>query len=104
MDTKESIEKAIKTLVGFNKLIHDRAKDRGNKRLDSWIVLGRWNLDGFGQVGTYSAHHDCKVPIVVFPDLPPVMTVDEYQQFVESKGMEFHYWMYGKAHGNPFIK
>lgn len=93
MDTVESITKAIQTLQGFKQLIRDRADHRREEKglLQDWLVLGRWQLGQFGQVGTCTASYDSRIPAEAFPDLPPVLTIDNFWELVKAKNLPDEY-------------
>jgi hypothetical protein len=75
-DSVDGIQKALGSMEEFTKLIHarrDLAKGH-TKRLGDFIVLGRWRLDQFGQVGRIMTDtFDLKKEI---PDIPDVLVAD----------------------------
>lgn len=82
-DTRAGIAGAIKTLEGFNRLIHARnaaGYDR-DERLNVFYVLGRYYLDACGNCGKAQG----SVPKVILPDIPDVLTQDEFREHLKGQ-------------------
>lgn len=87
-DIKTGISKSLLSLEGFNNLVSERraaAYDR-KERLNEFIVFGRYSFD---TCGNCSQATDI-IPKKLFPDIPDVLTYDEF-------------WAYVKEHSNEEI-
>lgn len=85
-DTKEGIERAVKTLRGLNRLVADRhmaGYERG-ERLQDFYVLGRWRTDSCGNFGKVQDF----IPKEKFPLIPDALTQEEFWVFLKAQGID----------------
>ncbi|HOX95763.1 MAG TPA: hypothetical protein PLI45_00040 [Candidatus Woesebacteria bacterium] len=84
-DSHFAMAAAVQSLENLVDLItarHEAGYQRG-ERLEEWILLGRFYLDSYGQFNKYDGHQGDDIPIVRFPDIPKVLTRDEFHTFVD---------------------
>lgn len=81
-DTKAGITKAIKTLAGLVNLISARqeAGYQRQERLNEFYILGRYWLDTCGNCAKAIG----KAPKDVIPDMPDVLTNDEFWAYTQA--------------------
>jgi len=81
-DSHDAFQKAISSLSNFNALIRTRhqAGYVKHERLGEWVILGRFFFDSCGNSMKYT---DNPTPAGVFPNLPPVMTNEEFWKYVK---------------------
>jgi hypothetical protein len=83
-DSREGIAEMIRTLAGLNELSRLRQEagySRGD-RLSEFVILGRWMLDTCGNMSKILGEF---IPKEKFPDIPDVMTRDEFWTFLRRK-------------------
>lgn len=85
-DSRAAIESALFTLYDFEELNSARraAYGNGNQKLTNWVVFGRFYLDKAGQLSIYTKGGNYRIPAEVYPNLPIVMTGDEFTQFIKN--------------------
>lgn len=83
-DTKEGIAGCLASLSGMHALIDARvdAGYRRNERLNQFVLFGRWALDSCGNIGRMIPGSISFVPKDRFPDIPDVMTHEEFRAFI----------------------
>jgi hypothetical protein len=83
-DTKDGIAEAVLTLAGFNRLISERSAAHYERRenLHEFMVFGRYMFDTCGNCAKASD----RVPKLLCPDIPDVMTRDEFLAYWETSG------------------
>lgn len=88
-DTKLGIEKAVVSLAGLNRLVRERHSagyDR-DERLNEFYILGRYHLDSCGNCSIIFKHCGGDIiPKEVVPDIPDVLTYDEFHGFMAKSG------------------
>lgn len=81
-NTREGISERLQSLAGFNELCYERyiAGYEREENLSEFYILGNWSLDSCGNC--LKADRDIKK---LFPEIPDVMTREEFWQFIKSK-------------------
>jgi hypothetical protein len=81
-DTKEGITKSIGSLEELAKLLYDRHHGYlwKDEELNEFFILGRYRLDSRGNIDRLTR----KIPKEIFPDIPDVMTVEEFIVYIEN--------------------
>ena len=84
-DTPEGIADMIRTLAGFNQLsrLRDEAGYLRGERLNQFYILGRWFLDTCGNTMKIV---DEFIPKEKFPQIPDVLTAEEFWLFIRQHG------------------
>jgi hypothetical protein len=81
-DTKEGITKSIGSLEELAKLLSERRHGHfwKDEELNEFFILGRYRLDSRGNIDRLTR----KIPKEIFPDIPDVMTVEEFAAHIEN--------------------
>ncbi len=81
-DTKEGVTKSIGSLEELVKLLSER--NHGylwkDEELNEFFILGRYRLDNRGNIDRLTR----KIPKEIFPDIPDVMTVEEFVAYIDN--------------------
>lgn len=102
-DTKEGIASFLTTLKGLNTLQSLRAQARASKKsLNHFIIFGNWRLDGYGQMMEFRSNF---TPRDEFPNIPAVLTEEEFTEFLKANGKEDAYisWAGGYNLAEPHM-
>ncbi len=79
-DTKDYIINSIKSLEELAKLLSERRyADYLDKELTEFFILGRYQLDNRGNINRLTR----KIPKEIFPDIPDVMTREEFITYIK---------------------
>lgn len=83
MNTYQSISKSLTSYESFVKMIYARHKAgyEDNKRLNEFVVLGSYYLDTCGNC--LKAFDECR-PLTRMPDMPQVLTKDEFSALMST--------------------
>jgi hypothetical protein len=83
-DTRGGIERSIQSLEGFVDLLYARhvAGYQREEGMNEFWILGRYNLDTVGNCGKVSGQF---IPKEEHPDIPDVMTRDEFWQYLKER-------------------
>lgn len=81
-DTREGIQKYLDDgLAGLNRLIRDRSRAgyKENKRMKTWIILGRWVADSCGNFGKIIDidYKQGQAPKDLYPDMIDILSFEE---------------------------
>jgi hypothetical protein len=99
-DTVEGIRASLASLDAFHALLARRRRIGygeeasapgltrfGQGDLSSFLILGRWHTDSFGNYGPVRLTNGAAVPEVL-PDIPDVLPLGELERFVRSAGKD----------------
>lgn len=85
-DSKEGIASFLTTLKGFHTLQRLRAQELSIRNsLNRFVIFGNWLVDGFGQMAQFKSNF---IPRDEFPNIPTVLTIDEFLDFLKANGKE----------------
>lgn len=80
-DTKERIIKSVGSLEELAKLLTEKHHAWGrDEQLNEFFILGRYRLDNRGNIDRLTR----KIPKEIFPDIPDVMTAEEFATYIEN--------------------
>lgn len=87
-DRSDGIQSMLGSLEGLNSLIRQRgeAHYRRDERLHSFVIMGRWQADSCGNFGRATMNE--MAPKDHFPDIPDVLTIEEFWSFLQGKGLD----------------
>ncbi|OGY91747.1 MAG: hypothetical protein A3B31_01755 [Candidatus Komeilibacteria bacterium RIFCSPLOWO2_01_FULL_53_11] len=86
-DRADGIQAMLSSLSGLNSLVNQR-REAGygrRERLHQFVILGRWQADSCGNFGR--AMMGGRAPKNRFPDIPDVLTFEEFWTFLRSKNL-----------------
>ena len=83
-DTRQGVEKALQSLEGLTELLYERhaAGYQRDERMNEFWILGRYSLDTVGNCGKVTSGF---VPKVEHPDIPDVLTRDEFWDYLKER-------------------
>lgn len=88
-DTKVGISTFVDSLERVHVLLDARRAARGRgERLHEFVLFGTWCLDEFGQVSRIVPGCSSVWPKQAFPDIPDVLTNDEFYAFLRAHEAE----------------
>lgn len=95
-DTKKGIAESLKSLEGLCRLVAERrtAGYEREERLNEFCILGRYNLDSCGNCleATRRMPNEI-VPKEILPDIPDVLTSDEFWAYIQEKTGKKDSWL-----------